>query len=162
MSYDFGWQKKSSGKKYDSKSGHGFVIGAYTRKIIDCILLAKSCYKCESEYKKSFSKKSVSQFYEEEEKFIKQYIDKLDNNWKESIENNVPFSIEDTPIEYYSPPYVHELDTQQVVSPSEVMGKLIDNKRKNHICTHNYNGSSGGMEATGLLQIMERMHSNRR
>ena len=30
-SFDMGWNKRSSGHRYDSLSGHGFVIGVYTR-----------------------------------------------------------------------------------------------------------------------------------
>jgi len=41
-----GWQKKSSGKRYDSKSGHGFLIGLATKKIIGAIVFCKSCARC--------------------------------------------------------------------------------------------------------------------
>ena len=30
VSYDMGWNKCSSGNRYDSLSGHAFIIGAYT------------------------------------------------------------------------------------------------------------------------------------
>ena len=33
ISYDMGWDKCSSGNKYDSTSGHGLVIGALLKKI---------------------------------------------------------------------------------------------------------------------------------
>ena len=33
ISYDMGWNKRSSGNKYDSMSGHGFVLGGETKKI---------------------------------------------------------------------------------------------------------------------------------
>ena len=34
ISYDMGWNKRSSGNKYDSMSGHGFVLGGNTKKIL--------------------------------------------------------------------------------------------------------------------------------
>ena len=33
VSYDMGWNKRSSGNKYDSISGHGFIMGGNTKKI---------------------------------------------------------------------------------------------------------------------------------
>ena len=35
VSADMGWQKRSSGRKYDSPSGHMFFCGCHTNKIID-------------------------------------------------------------------------------------------------------------------------------
>ena len=37
VSYDMGWQKRASGNSYSSKSGHTFVAGIQTRRIIDCV-----------------------------------------------------------------------------------------------------------------------------
>ena len=37
VSYDMGWNKRSSGHRYDSLSGHAFIIDAYTRRIIGCL-----------------------------------------------------------------------------------------------------------------------------
>ena len=34
ISYDLGWQKRSTGRVYDSISGHGYLIGCRTGKII--------------------------------------------------------------------------------------------------------------------------------
>jgi len=41
-----GWQKKSSGRRYDSKSGHAFLIGLNTQKIIGVAVYCKSCARC--------------------------------------------------------------------------------------------------------------------
>ena len=41
-----GWQKRSSGHKYDSTSGHGFMLGARTKKIIDSQCMSKECRVC--------------------------------------------------------------------------------------------------------------------
>ena len=46
VSFDMGWQKRSSGKRYDSLSGHAFMIGARSKKIIDCNVSSKLCMKC--------------------------------------------------------------------------------------------------------------------
>lgn len=34
ISYDMGWNKRSSGNKYDSISGHGFILGKHTKMIL--------------------------------------------------------------------------------------------------------------------------------
>ena len=41
-----GWSKRSSGRRYDSQSGHGVLIGQSSKKIIDCVLYTKSCHIC--------------------------------------------------------------------------------------------------------------------
>ena len=47
VSYDGAWQKKSSGRKYDSRSGHAFLVGSMTRKIVGCVVFSKNCKQCE-------------------------------------------------------------------------------------------------------------------
>ena len=48
MLYDMGWQKKSSGKRYDSLSGHGFLVGLLTNQIIGMKVYSKVCSICDS------------------------------------------------------------------------------------------------------------------
>ena len=48
LSYDMGWSKRSSGHTYDSLSGHGFLIGGYSRKIVDAQVTSKLCSTCSS------------------------------------------------------------------------------------------------------------------
>ena len=48
VSFDMGWQKHSSGNKYDSLSGHAFMIGAESRKVIHCVVTSKMCATCQS------------------------------------------------------------------------------------------------------------------
>ena len=55
VSYDMGWNKRSSGHKYDSVSGHGFVLGGMNKKIINHRCLSKCCKIC------SLAKKSNQQ-----------------------------------------------------------------------------------------------------
>ena len=44
--YDMGWNKRSSGNKYDSISGHGFLLGGNSKKIINYKCMSKYCRKC--------------------------------------------------------------------------------------------------------------------
>ena len=48
VTYDMGWQKISSGRIYDSSSGHAFIIGARSKGIIGMVLYSKACRKCDS------------------------------------------------------------------------------------------------------------------
>ena len=45
-SYDMGWQKRSSGRRYDSHSGHAAIVGSKTRKPIAVSVLSKFCRVC--------------------------------------------------------------------------------------------------------------------
>jgi len=47
VSYDMGWQQRSSGNKYNSVSGHAFCIGGYTKKILDYRVKSKVCNVCD-------------------------------------------------------------------------------------------------------------------
>ena len=42
-----GWNKRSRGNRYDSNSGHAFVIGARSNKIVDLRVLSKTCRVCQ-------------------------------------------------------------------------------------------------------------------
>ena len=46
MTYNMGWQKRSSGRRYDSSRGNALIIGARSKGIIGIILYPKSCRKC--------------------------------------------------------------------------------------------------------------------
>ena len=48
VTYDMGWQKRSSGRRYDSSSGHAFIIEARSKGIIGMVLYPKACCKCDS------------------------------------------------------------------------------------------------------------------
>ena len=45
-SYDMGWNKRSSGNRYDSLSGFAFLIGCLSRKIILAQVTSKACSVC--------------------------------------------------------------------------------------------------------------------
>ena len=46
VSYDMGWQKRSTGKLYDSLSGHGFIFGCKNGNIIGFRVKSKACSIC--------------------------------------------------------------------------------------------------------------------
>ena len=54
VSYDMGWQKRSSGNRYDSMSGHGVLVGCRTKQVIDVIVFSKACKKCELRLRKGW------------------------------------------------------------------------------------------------------------
>jgi hypothetical protein len=45
-SYDMGWQVRSSGNKYGSPTGHGLLLGAITKNVMDSVIFNKKCAKC--------------------------------------------------------------------------------------------------------------------
>ncbi|XP_066596255.1 uncharacterized protein [Prorops nasuta] len=51
-SYDAGWQKRGTGRSYNSLSGHGTLIGYYSGKIISYAIRCSSCRKCSLGYSK--------------------------------------------------------------------------------------------------------------
>jgi len=49
VSYDMGWQKRSTGRVYDSISGHGYLIGCRTGKILGMQVRQTKCKKCQAQ-----------------------------------------------------------------------------------------------------------------
>ena len=41
-SYDMGWNKRSTGRVYDSPSGHAFMVGCHSGNVISFGVLAKT------------------------------------------------------------------------------------------------------------------------
>jgi len=50
VSYDMGWQVRSSGNRYASPTGHGLFIGAQTKKVLDSVVYNKKCGTCTKHY----------------------------------------------------------------------------------------------------------------
>ena len=48
LSFDMGWQKRATGRIYDSLSGHGFFIGCLSKNVVEYGLLNKKCSTCMS------------------------------------------------------------------------------------------------------------------
>jgi hypothetical protein len=47
-SYDMAWQQKGSGRQYNSQSGHGTLMGRYSRKVIGLVIKSKLCKQCKA------------------------------------------------------------------------------------------------------------------
>ena len=47
-----GWQKKSSGRRYESSSGHAFIVGERIKGIIGMVLYSEACRKCDAAEKR--------------------------------------------------------------------------------------------------------------
>ena len=45
VTYAMGWQKRSSGRIYESSSGHAFIIGSRSKGIIGMVLYSKAFWK---------------------------------------------------------------------------------------------------------------------
>ena len=46
ISFDMGWNKRSSGSYYDSLSGHALAIGCLSNKILNMVVSSKICRQC--------------------------------------------------------------------------------------------------------------------
>jgi len=51
-SLDGGWQKRSSGRTYNSNSGHNLLVDCRTKLILDCVVYSKICSLCRRRSKK--------------------------------------------------------------------------------------------------------------
>ena len=49
VTYNMGWQKRSSRRRYDSSSVHAFIIGARRKGIIRMVLYSKACRNFDAE-----------------------------------------------------------------------------------------------------------------
>ena len=58
-SFDMGWNKHTSGHKYDSLSGHAFISGVYNRRIIGFVVFSKTCSICNARYRKNKAEDKV-------------------------------------------------------------------------------------------------------
>ena len=48
LSFDMGWSKRSSGNRYDSLSGHAFLLGGHSKKIVSAQVTSRQCSTCSS------------------------------------------------------------------------------------------------------------------
>lgn len=163
VSYDRAWQKKSSGRKYDSRSGHAFLGGSMTRKIVGCVVFSKNCKQCEINIAKRFPNTSIINFEEKEQVFIAKYLKNIDNKWK-ATQENVPFvdTLPSNPNNAFGVPYIHPLDVCQIIEPSQITGQVLDVTTKDHKCVRNFSGSSGSMESNGLLYLSKGIYTKRK
>ena len=47
LTYNMGWQKISSGRRYESSREHTFIIGTRSKGIIGMVLYSKACWRCD-------------------------------------------------------------------------------------------------------------------
>jgi len=60
-SFDMGWQKYAAGRIYNSPSGHAFLVGTLTGKIIcHTVYCKEGCRSCEKKWKKNGISKVVA------------------------------------------------------------------------------------------------------
>ena len=62
VSFAMGWQKRSSGRSYDSRSRHAFLIGCHTQKVISQIIYSKNCRIC-ANHKKAIKQSNKPRAY---------------------------------------------------------------------------------------------------
>ena len=48
VTYDMGWQERSSGRRYESSSRHALIISGISKGVIGMLLYSKACWKCDS------------------------------------------------------------------------------------------------------------------
>ena len=60
VTYYMGWQRRSSGNRYDSYSGHAFIIGGRSKGIIGMVLNYKSLRKFDASKIEEKKQKNMS------------------------------------------------------------------------------------------------------
>ena len=60
MSYDIGWQKCSTGRLYHLFSGHGFMIGCLSGKVVSSAVKSNKFVKCSSANRRNLNVKPHS------------------------------------------------------------------------------------------------------
>lgn len=139
--YDMGWQKRNSGHNYDSLSGHAFMIGSHTGKIIAQSVLAKACQGCYMRSKgfctdteapsiTGITLELLEEIHEEDPRIYDEEEDDPDF-YKENADQG-------------SKNYIPDFSASA-----------------NHICTKNYDGASKGMEATAFIRMVIDGYDNR-
>ena len=52
VTYNMSWQKRSSGRRYESSSVHAFIVRARSKGIVRMVLCSKACRKCNAAEKR--------------------------------------------------------------------------------------------------------------
>ena len=185
-----GWNKRSSGHRYDSLSGHAFAIGAYTRRIIDCVVFSKRCSICSSRNKNK--KQNSSNIITNNETNTNSTLN-VDpsaatgpngsgvNNEVLTVVNGRNGTSNPTAVVNGSGEDFVRVAT--VVNGSSILdssttvvrgsGKVVlgvdrgaefgflDVTGADHDCVLNYLESSGGMESDGLLMLFKKLYKER-
>jgi len=160
VSFDFEWQRRASGNSSASLSGHGFLIGVHTRRIIACVVFSKKCAICDTTIKPCtlYSNRRITT--------VITTVTPTSHN--STTSNDTPSA---PPIFTTTLPPICNIDLQTLPSLSDLVridhttknlsslddptitpeSGIIDTSAMDHQCTRNYNGSSGAMENDGLV-----------
>ena len=167
IGFDFGWQRAASRRLYNSKSGHGFVVGQYTGKIIACVVYSKNCKQCEVNCKKTGETISIEKNEKQTQNNDTAFKKELDDMWTTLPKDDNGDTFDDKYIaeleakirsinRHGSSLYLHTLDMMQTVEPSQLLTKMKDvTLVQDHICVDDFSGSSCSMESTGLLYLIK-------
>lgn len=146
VSLDSGWQKRSSGSRYDSSSSHCLIVGGVSKEILGYEVFSKSCAKCDY-------------------KIHDEYNDSEDD--EESIYSNCSdFSDhEDDVGEEINLEVVEEV-IEKGKKRKKIVKEKVDHKYKEVIdpyiplhpnCPKNFSGSSKSMEPIGAVLLVTRL-----
>ena len=164
VSYDMGWQRRSSGNNYASLSGHAFLIGGHTRRVIGCVVFSKKCSICT----KRGTPKTSSIITSSSSPSPPTTVSPPPQSPTTTATTTTP--VDTTPATTTTPVDTILISTIQPTLPAvdvEDLGEegtdeedttgstgILDTSTIDHECTRNYDGSSGGMESDGLLLLM--------
>ena len=81
ISFDGAWQRAASRRLYNSQSGHGFIVGQLTRKIIGHFIFSKTCKSCEISQQKDHPNKKPEELINEVIFCDNQFKIELDKAW---------------------------------------------------------------------------------
>ena len=170
VSYDMGWQRRSSGNNYASLSGHGFLIGVHTRRIIACVVFSKKCSICDTRKRKTST-------------MCQPVTDPSPPSPPPPTSTNYPSPIITPTTSTLPTVCIFSADTLTPPLPSGLV--LVDHSKKlqsslgdstfdegtvidpdyldtsstDHLCTRNYDGTSGAMESDGLLLLIHQLQT---
>ena len=153
VSYDMGWQRRSSGNNYSSLSGHGFLIGAHTRRVIACVVFSKKCAVCESRKRKGLGAGMTAAAPAQPGAGITAAAPAQPGA---GITAAAPADMdaETTVLEDIT---MGTLDSAGITATEPINTGVISTDGLDHVCTRNYDGSSGAMESDGLLLLMKQL-----
>ena len=82
VSFDMEWQWRSTGHTYNSRSGHAFLIGMETKKVVSMVIYCKHCKKCNSHARKIKEGKAATTSHPPSHRCPKNYADKSSKSMK--------------------------------------------------------------------------------
>ena len=167
-----GWQRRSSGNNYVSLSGHGFLIGAHTRRVIAYVIFSKKCSICESR-RKEVQGVGITAAAPNVGVTAIPTPNTPNRTLGAGITAAAPDNIATpettvtlpnqtntgTAITPHPPTFtLEDIRTNQISeneTPLDIPNGVIDTEVTDHFCTRNYDGSSGAMESDGLLLLIK-------